>query len=221
MRCNILFLVFLFLGINNTISGQYLDSESRILLENNIISYHIRNAVEGDLPIGSNGVLTPSENPIFKKLMPVNGKLRLIIEPYKGKIRYPDGDYQIFSVQLPGFKYDLADSTAYSVSMLGFLFDENYLVAYNARNSSMKYISGNFFKSRVAEDFDLSLENVTSFHDYLMLRCYYMLPDTISYSRRDATGIYFIVHSQIVEAWMEVFISYGNYEVVKLIGRNK
>lgn len=221
MKYKVFFLALLFLSSNNKTSAQDLDSESRILLEHNIISFHIRNALETDIPAGSNGVLFPHRKPIFQQLMPTNGKLRIIIQPYKGKIRYPDTDYQIFTVQIPGFKYDLTDGTSYSVNMLGFLFDENYLVAYNPKNFSIKYISGNFFKSRVAEDFRIDLKNISSFNDYLMLRCYYMHPSTISYDRKDASGVYFIVHSNVVGTDMEVFISYDDLEVVKLIDRIK
>jgi hypothetical protein len=221
MKYKIAFLIFSFLYLNNNISAQSPDPESCILLERNIISYHIRNAVEGDIPIGSNGILIPHEKPIFQQLMPANGKLRMIIKPYNGKIQYPSIGYQMFTVQLRGFKYDLVDGTSYSVNMLGFLFDENYLVAYNPKNSSIKYISGNFFKSRAAEDFKLDRENLSSFNNYLMLRCYYMLPDTISYNRKDASGIYFMVHSKIVETAIEVFISYDDYEVVRIIDKIK
>ncbi|SKA47180.1 hypothetical protein SAMN04488128_108124 [Chitinophaga eiseniae] len=211
----------LLLFSSNKTSAQSLDRKNLTILEHNIISYHIRNAVPADLPVGKNDVLFPNGKPLFQQLMPINGKLRIVIEPYKGNIKYPDADYQIFTILLPGFKYDLADSTSYSVHLLGFPFDENYLVAYNHKNCSIKYISGNFFKSRVAEDFNLNPENIASFNDYLMLRCYNMLPDSISYNRKDATGIYFKLRSKVVECDMEVFISYDDYEVVKQIGKIK
>ncbi|HVI46816.1 MAG TPA: hypothetical protein VM802_18195 [Chitinophaga sp.] len=217
MSNKILFNIILFLGLSYHVRAQYLDQAGRSLIEKNIISYHIRNAVEADIPIGNNGILSDYGKPVFQRLMPENGKLNCSIEPYKGKIEYPDSDYQLYEVKLLGFRYDLTDGTSYSVRLLGFLFDENYLIAFNPKTSALKYISGNFFKSGIAERFSLNKNDISTFNNYLMLRCHYMLPESIHYDKQDTSGIYFIVHSNVVNKDITVFISHSDYESVKII----
>lgn len=41
-------------------------------------------------------------------------------------------------------------------------YDEDYLIAYNSSTGSIKYISGNFFTTKVSKDFDV--DKNTLFH---------------------------------------------------------
>lgn len=186
------------------------------LILHNIISYHIRHAVEGDIPLTSNGLLIPNVKSIFQKLMPADGQLETEIMPYNGDLSYPDKDYQLLTIHLPGFKVIRPDNMSITTHLHAFRFDDDYLIAYNPKNASIKYISGNFFKSPIAQDFELDNNRPESFFSYLRLRCYAMNPGNISFRRKDEKGIYFTVYSNILNIDAEVFIGYNDHETVKV-----
>ncbi|MGN7819740.1 hypothetical protein ACTJJB_06390 [Chitinophaga sp. 22536] len=195
-----------------------LPRDSALVLQN-IISYHIRYAVEGDLSVGSDGMLNPFSKSIFQKLMPVDGQLETEITPYNGALLYPDRDYQLFAVHLPGFKTIHPNGMSTTVRLHAFRFDDDYLIAYNRKNTTIKYISGNFFKSPVTRDFELDINRPESFFPYLELRCYSMQPGHISFLRKDEKGLYFNVYTNFLNIDVEVFVSYDNHEKVNVTDR--
>jgi len=79
------------------ISAQYLSSRDSDLIALNIISYHIRNAVDAD----ASEIISPGRAPIFQLLMPLDGKFEVKFTPYRGKEEYPIKEYQLFSLYLP------------------------------------------------------------------------------------------------------------------------
>jgi len=186
------------------------------LILHNIISYHIRYAVEGDLPVGPHGILNASPKSIFQKLMPVDGRLETEIMPCNGALLYPDKDYQLFTIHLPGFKTIYPNGMSTTARLLAFRFDDDYLVAYNAKNADIKYISGNFFKSPITQCFELNNVHPKSFVPYLRLRCYAMQPGHISFQRKDEKGLYFTIYSNSLHIDVEAFIRYDDHEIVKI-----
>ena len=55
------------------------------------------------------------------------------------------------------------------------------LVALNKEEGEIKFISGNFFKSKIADDFDIDVSNIDSIVSYLRWRLYHTKPDSIIY----------------------------------------
>ncbi|QJB34758.1 hypothetical protein HF329_27050 [Chitinophaga oryzae] len=215
MKHIILFLALLLLLTESGYS-QHLNKKDSAVILNNIISYHIRYAVDADISITQNRVLSADGKSIFQKLMPADGQLITEIMPYKGDLNYPNKNYQLFTIHLPGFKVEYPDGMTSTTRLIGFKFDEDYLVAYDSTTSSIKFISGNFFKSRITQDFELDNTKPKSFYQYLMLRCYAMHPLNIRYTKKDENGIYFAVYSKIFNIDVEVFVRYDDHEMVKV-----
>lgn len=197
-------------------SAQYINNRDGVLIAHNIVSYHIRNAVDAD----ASEIISPGRTPIFQLLMPLDGKFEIEVKPYKGKEEYPIEEYQLFSLYLADLAHLQKSEMVKSRKLLGFSFDENYLIAYNSKDSTIKYISGNFFKSSIAEDFNLNNSDPSSFYKYLMLRCYNLLPDAISLNKKDNSGMYFTIHSTIANSNFEAFVGYDDHEVVKVLQKD-
>lgn len=216
MSSKALFICLLLSFGSKHISAQYINNRDGALIAHNIISYHIRYAVDADASI----IIPPGRIPIFQLLMPVDDKFEVELTPYKGKEDYPIKGYQLFSIYLPDLAYLQKSEIVKSRKLLGFPFDENYLVAYNSKDSAIKYISGNFFKSSIAEDFNLNNSDPSSFFKYLKLRCYNLLPDAISFIKKDNSGLYFTIHSTITNSSLEAFVGYDDHEVIKVLQKN-
>ncbi|MBC9931326.1 hypothetical protein [Chitinophaga qingshengii] len=198
------------------IYSQSIPTHDSSLILHNIISYHIRYAVEADLGASSKDLLAPYGEGIFQKLMPADGQLETEIMPYNGETLYPDKTYQLFVIHLPGFKTVYPNGRAITNRLHAFRFDEYYLVAYNAKKDSIKYISGNFFKSAITQDFKLDNNAPESFFPYLRLRCHAMKPGNIIFNRRVETGLYFTIYSKDLNIDVEVFIRYDDHETVNI-----
>lgn len=201
------------------VDAQVILPEDSTSVKNNILFYHVRNANPSDLPEKGLGMLDNDERFLFDMLLPSEGALRMEFHPYVGGLKFPSPEYKLIHLHLPQLRVDLNTEFSYSVRMLGFIGDEDYLIAKNDANGKMLYISGNFFKSRIAEFFKLKLDDPASFFNYLKLRYFNMKPKEIHFLQKDEHWIYFKFWSdtinEIVVAKVSI-IDFDNYLIVSM-----
>ncbi|MFB6454380.1 hypothetical protein ACE38W_03830 [Chitinophaga sp. Hz27] len=214
----LLLLCFLLFFLN--LEAQTISQKDSINIRNNIIFYHIRNAVPADIPEFGGQIWRDSTYFLFEKMLPINGHLRMEFKPFKGKGIFPLEGFHLTSLYMPQV-VDLDSEISYSVRMLGFYSDEDYLIAHNDETGRILYISGNFFKSPIAQYFNLDPNKPESFYNYLMLRCYNVKPDNIHYLKSDEKGLYFSIWSNVMRDNITFLIDskcYDNYKAISIGG---
>jgi len=123
MSSRAFFICLLLLFGSKHISAQYINNRDGALIAHNIISYHIRYAVDADASV----IIASGRAPIFELLMPVDDKFEVNLTPYKGKENYPIKGYKLFSLYLSDLSHLQKSEIVKSRKLLGFSFDENYL----------------------------------------------------------------------------------------------
>ncbi|WP_316812831.1 hypothetical protein [Pedobacter heparinus] len=157
------------IGSSFYVKAQKSEDDLKNLVIKNILSYQFRYALDYKLFIEHKDLLQ-GERLFFNEFWSDSTK-KLKIDMFKSELAYPVKGYTIYRFFKKGYRFKV-DSNTESYSPSSADFDEDYLVAYNERTKSIKFISGNFFKSKIADDFKLDLNNPLTFSDYLKLKYY-------------------------------------------------
>jgi hypothetical protein len=134
----------------------------------NIVVYNFRFGLDYELKL-SNNVLRDGE-PFYRILSPAAGT-NLDIQANKIEFNYPKTGLEFY--EIIKLRFTFLDNKG-SMNIESFAANRKYLVAVNPLVNKLRFISGNFFLSRIAADFELDAERPESFFKYLEVRYYNM-----------------------------------------------
>lgn len=138
----------------------------KALVIKNIVTYHFRYALNYDLGLDMNRKLYTNRY-FFEDLWPDNEK-HLRIELVNSSIYYPKNNYSILHFYKKGFKIGTNEKELI-IPLTSLSYDEDYLIAFDNNTKSLKFLSGNFFKNKISEDFNLNMEKPDSFIEYILI----------------------------------------------------
>lgn len=194
------------------VDAQEFPQEMMEKIRGNIISYHIRNALDADLNL-SQEFIQFDASPSFEKLMPA-GK-RLVMNIMVLGEAYPVKGFILYRVQKHGFQFERNDST-WTYSFSSFANDDDYLVAYNPATADIKYISGNFFKTRVAADFRLNYSDPSSLIGFIQLKLYHLHPLNIKFWKSKKGRLWYTANNGSDKTQFHIVIDPGDPDAIRI-----
>ncbi len=210
----LLFVVIVLLTGVNRLNAQMLDSISETKIVHNILSFHYRFSLSYDLQLDGNDLLQSDEKLFFMDLWPTIGnKLKIRIE--KSSISYPIKDYLIYSVYKKGFQMGNDSISSYRL-LTSLLADEYYLIAHNMVSGKLKFLSGNFFKSTIASDFELDIKKPETFYDFLKIKFYNFNVNDIKFNFNKRDKMYFTAYSQLSKINIILIVDKRNFDAVSI-----
>lgn len=210
---NTLFVLLMFCSF--PCKAQTLDSNLRKLISKNIMAYHIRNAQPFELGLSDNNSLT-NRLMFFDAILPDN-EHELSIEFEKCDLIYPNKNYKVFHIIKRGYQFsDSKGNTALDFSFPRFNCDENFLVAINGENN-IKFISGNLFRSKFYEDFNLNRNNPSTFIKYLEFYFYYAGVKNIRYKYAKHKIFYYQAFSDCLNKEIILSIDINDWQNIKIL----
>jgi hypothetical protein len=108
--------------------------------------------------------------------------------------QYPDKEFDLYKVFVNGFKYSAGNDSA-SILTMGKWTRRDFLLAFNKRNGEIKFISGQFFISAIADDFKFEINEPSSYLNFLKLKLFPYQVDNITFVRRKHKKLYFMAAS--------------------------
>ena len=137
----------------------------------NIAAFNIRYASYSFNMLWFNTRFRTNADFFYQYLMPDHGyKLQMDIEKLDSV--YPNPKYHLYKIYLNGFhlvpdKHGLPEDNSWRPKTTNY-----FLLALNEDNGDIKFISGQFFKSYISDDFSINKDDVTTFIPYLRLRAF-------------------------------------------------
>lgn len=216
-RINLILLVNI-LFLSHNVSAQNIDDKKLDIISKNIMSFHFRFALDYDLDLRSDKVLS-GKFLFFEKLWLDKDK-DLKLKYFYSELTYPLNDFRLFEIRKRRFQIG-NDSTRISYQLSSLKADEIYLVAINTKNDEIKFISGNFFLSSIKEDFDLNIENKESFNYYVKVRTHNWLTDNIKYEKTRKGKIIFNAYSKFLGRAIFVKIDKNDFDNIEVVPSRK
>lgn len=211
MKKNSFLLAFSFCALT-TANAQVLDNQVESVIVKNIVSFHFRYALEYDLNLNSAGMLLSDDKLFFTELWPTK-ESTLKIEVSETNLTYPNLNYKIYSILKKGFRIGNDSISTFRV-LSSLAADDCYLVAYYKEKSKIKFLSGNFFKSLISGDFDLTIQRPESFYDYLKIRFYNFRCTDIKFKYIKKDKVYFSAYSQSLKEDVLLMVGKENFDLV-------
>lgn len=110
---------------------------------------------------------------------------------------YPDSKFQLYRIYIKGFNYISDNHSLPSISSLGPKTTHDFLIALNKDNGDIKFVSGQFFRSCISEDFHIDREDPTTFFAYLKLRAFDVGGTNIKFEKKTHKKWIFKGYSEI------------------------
>jgi hypothetical protein len=125
--------------------------------------------------------------------------------------QYPDKNFNLYKIFVNGFRYTAGDDSA-SVSVMGKWTNRDFLLALNKENGEIKFISGQFFISAIADDFTFNKYDPASYLNFLKLKLFPFQVDNITYVKRRHKKLYFYGASSALNKSLYIVLSLKDLE---------
>lgn len=182
----------------------------------NVVSYNLINndyAING---YNKGGYLT-SVFPFFEAFVPdKNFHLNMIID--RTKFNYPKKDFVLYSIYIEklSFTNETGDTTIAFGGGRSALKTSTYLIALDSIHKEVKYISGDFFLSKIASDFSFSATDEATLTNYIRLKCFNLQIDKLILKRKQRTSNYFVGYSNTLQRNVRISVNSRNFELIKI-----
>jgi hypothetical protein len=204
----------------------------------NVTAYHIRYASASELGIVTNHKTNKTNflevGNYRLNFMPETNDMILQLNFTRTAFIYPDTTFKVYSFFLSSNNWKFGTTTEAfrrtnkqivihpsMVDYHGSLYaDNHYLVAFNG--STIKFISGNFFKSFLSIDFQLKGDNYQKYDNYIKMRVYQWIKDvsSITFIEKKKGYLYFKVTDVSREILIKIDETYPDYyEIEPLKGK--
>lgn len=215
-KCILFVCCFCFSYIAN---GQELSEKNRALISENIIAYRFRYGQNWELKLLNKQVLT--KNTMFFRDLWTSEKTALHIEVSNVKIDYPNNKFHFFYIVLRNLSFP--DDTLRDQYHFLFLSGQDYLVGINNITDTPIFLSGDFFLSSYASDFQLDKSKPKSFYDYLYIRYFNMSITNIKFYKIKNKHILFYADFNLQNENRRIIISVNedNYDEVEYKFKDK
>ena len=114
--------------------------------------------------------LSDENNKDFVNIIPNTDK-RLKIKMKASNYSYPLEGYNVLEIYKGNDSYSYNGGTISTLEMK-YSFDDYFLIAVNPKKDIIKYISGNFFLSKLESDFQINEGDIESLIQYLNMKLF-------------------------------------------------
>lgn len=200
-------------------NGQELSEKNRNLISQNLIAYRFRYGQNWELKLQNKQVL--AKNAMFFRDLWTNEKTSLFFEVQNVKVNYPNKKYRFFHIVLRNILFP--EDTLRDEYHFLFLSGQDYLVGINNITDAPIFLSGNFFLSPYASDFQLEKSKPESFYDYLNLRYFNMSITHIKFYKIERKHILFYAYFNVqnVVRTIIILVNEDDYNDVEYIFKDK
>ena len=126
----------------------------------------------------------------------------------KSNVIYPKGNIELYSVE-DTQSYTFSDGVPFS-----FLISTRKLIGINKLNDGLLFISGSFYKTQIAEDFELNSSIPESFIEFLKLKLYNYNIEQIKFIKEKKDFLYFRAYSNVLNVDILIKVN-GEFLMVK------
>ena len=133
---------------------------------------------------------------------------------------YPNERFHLYEILTNGFTF-LADSGNIARGSIGPISTDIYLLALNETNGDIKFISGKYFKSAIAEDFKPNIKEPNTLVSYVKMRAYVVKASDIVFVKKKHLALIYTAFSEIYNKKVVIKLSIKNIEDVAISSKNK
>lgn len=98
----------------------------------------------------------------------------------------------------------------------GVTIDNIFLIGFNKKEKRIIYISGNFFKNCIADDFNLNKNDPESFKYFLKLKLFNYNIDKISFQKKKKKYLLFKAYSDELRGYIYVKVNPNNFDMLQV-----
>lgn len=149
--------------------------------------------------------------PFYTHFLPDKG-FSLDMQIEKLQITYPLENYTLYSILLQGFVFT-NEKLGTTKRVISNVPTGVYLIALDYKNKSIKYITGNFFWTPIAEDFKFDASNSSSYLTFLKLKLFYLHPSELVFKTKSKKKIVFETYSQTLNKNIKVEVFFKSIEI--------
>jgi hypothetical protein len=128
----------------------------------------------------------------------------------------PDSSFILYKIFVGGFDYTNKSDTM-TIRYFGRHTLQNFLVGLNQKNGQIKFISGQFFLSALAEEFNVNVKKPESVISYLQWRTYFVGGRNISFWKKQRKKLLFKAVSDILNRQFVVSVDIKNPDYIEMI----
>lgn len=155
----------------------------------NIISYNIYNASYNFNGINVNESLKPGQpNPFDGLIADFGYKLNLGFK--KLDWQYPNKEYNIYDVTLDALIFEDSVNNL-KIRANGPIINKHFLIGIRRRDKNILFISGQFFKHEIAEDFQITIKKPESLIEFLKYKTFQYQMEDIHFLKNKRNELWF------------------------------
>lgn len=187
------------------------------LIKNNITSYHTRNVLNHVLGLDNNGFLDFEETFTFDKFI-LHDSLIFKIKPLFDSAYFYSG-YKLYSVEKQGFRFinEKGLLVSYNRSHPYSSCNELYMFGIDSITKRVNFISGEFFKHRISQDFNLNIKKPQSFIKYLKFKLFNYQISTVKYLKKEKNKLVFQAFSNCRNSTVKIFVDLEDFDLIKVL----
>jgi hypothetical protein len=129
---------------------------------------------------------------------------------------YPNERFQLYEILTNGFTF-LADSGNIARGSIGPISTDIYLLALNETNGDIKFISGQYFKSAISQDFKINTNEPNSLILYITMRAYVIKPQNIAFVKKRHRALIYTAFSEIYNKKVVIKLPIKNIENIVIL----
>lgn len=133
---------------------------------------------------------------------------------------YPIDHFHLYEITTDGFRF-LKDSGNIAIGSIGPISTDTYLLALNENNGDIKFISGQYFKSSISQDFKININEPNSLILYITMRAYVIKPLNIVFVKKRHRKLIYTAYSEIYKKNAVIKVPKKNIEDIVISIKKK
>ena len=130
-------------------------------------------------------------------------------------LQYPDERFHLYEISTDGFNFS-KDTGTVKKGSIGPISTYTYLLALNETNGQIKFISGQYFKSSISQDFKFNITEPNSLIAYIAMRAYVIKPVNITFVKRKNRALIYTAYSEIYDKKATIKVPTRNTEDITI-----
>jgi len=184
----------------------------------NIAAFNIKYSLHSLNGVYKGNLLSSTRNFFFDAYIADYGfKLKMDIKELSQA--YPLGNYKLYQIFIDGFRYinEKGDIEVNKIGVEDFPFSSQYLLALDEKNRTIKFISGQFYKNSIANDFSFDCNVPSSYITYLKLKTFNLETSDLKFSKRKGKKLFFKAYSEELKKGITIILSLKDIENPKIL----